>query len=106
MLNPLEHVEKIFASGGISKSRRLIDLYVIEDLHGIPMGFTQSESLSRIYYIAPGMLGMMERLAKFCLGIIQNESDPALRLEAEEIYEEIREMIHVAMTIPVASKES
>ena len=69
-------------SGKICRYEGSMDLLVIEDLQGHPMAYTHSDRLARLYFAAPGMLTVMERMAQLCQRVACSTMDQALKQEA------------------------
>ncbi|MBF0185406.1 MAG: hypothetical protein HQM06_13630 [Magnetococcales bacterium] len=93
--------KRVSVAGKIRKHTGKVDLFLVEDLHGWPMAYTQSDSLARLYFAAPGMLNLMERMATFCDRVAMTDVDPDIALEAWEILSEVQLVIQSAADIKI-----
>ncbi|MBF0185898.1 MAG: hypothetical protein HQM06_16130 [Magnetococcales bacterium] len=93
--------KRVSVAGRIRKHAGKVDLFLVEDLHGWPMAYTQSDSLARLYFAAPGMLNLMERMAIFCDHVAMTDGDPDIALEAWELLSEVKLVIQSAADIKI-----
>ncbi|MBF0369419.1 MAG: hypothetical protein HQL52_08195 [Magnetococcales bacterium] len=72
------------------------ELYIIEDLNGQHLGYTGQSETARLYYAAPGMLEVIERMAFLCQRISESAVESAIRQEAVEILVEANTVLTAA----------
>ncbi len=93
--------DRISVAGKIRRHSGPVELLVVEDLRGVPMAYTQSDSLARLYFAAPGMMHLMERIAKLCGLVVGSDMEQEVQQEAQDIMIEINMVFQAAVNIEI-----
>ncbi|CAK0776345.1 hypothetical protein WCLP8_5390001 [uncultured Gammaproteobacteria bacterium] len=65
------------------------------------MAYTQSDSLARLYFAAPGMMNLMERIAKLCGWVAGSDMEQEVQQEAIDIINEINIIFQAATGVEI-----
>lgn len=93
--------DRISVAGKIRRHAGPVELLVVEDVRGFPMAYTQSDSLARLYFAAPGMMHLMERIAKLCGLVAGSDMEQEVQQEAEDIMNEINTIFQAATHVEI-----
>ena len=93
--------DRISVAGKIRRHSGTVDLLIVEDLQGCAMAYTQSDSLARLYFAAPGMMNLMERVAILCKWVANSDMDQEMQQEAIDILDEVNVVFQAAANVEI-----